>query len=95
MNDTHIYTIGNSDDKLTQSQWSEYVRRVDNLLREYAEEVYGVFFSLPDSPWQNACWSVKIDESDHETVWRKLETIKNNFSQESIALVEGQTYFIK
>ncbi len=70
-------SIGNSDDKLTQREWSEFVADVDRSLRWWCNEnastaalnspagrIHGHWLSASDSPWQNACWCVEY--VDHE-----------------------------
>lgn len=65
--------IGNSDDKLTQAEWAQYVEAVDAALgvhrngnRWFAStahrtHVHGRWFAAPDVPWQSACWCIEFD----------------------------------
>jgi len=72
-------SIGNSDDKLTQAQWHEFVREVDDLL--VTRTVHGRWFAAPDVPWQNACWCIEFEPDqlydnspefcDWDGTWRK------------------------
>lgn len=63
---TVYISIGNSDDKLTQREWCDFVADVDGDL-EYVlnphGRVHGRWFSAPDVQWQNACWCVEFVES--------------------------------
>lgn len=60
-----LIQIGNSDNKLTQQEWANFVKDMRGLLRAYGRgtlQVHGEWFSLPDQPWQNANWSVEVRE---------------------------------
>jgi len=46
----------NSDDKLSQEQWSGFVQQVRITLAQRARETHGEWYSLPDQPYQNACF---------------------------------------
>jgi hypothetical protein len=50
-------SIGNSDDRLSQSHWSGFAREVQAVVRRHAKAVVGEWYSLPDSPYQNACFA--------------------------------------
>jgi hypothetical protein len=94
-------SIGNSDDKLTQRRWSQYVKRVDVLL-ELCDPIHGRWFSEPDSPYQNACWCVEFSGTPgiSEIEWiqrvrQSLRSIAAEFDQDSIAWAEvHQTEFL-
>lgn len=66
-------SIGNSDDKLTQSQWHDYMQDVD-LVFDYVQ-IHGRWFSEPISIYQSACWCVEfdpdriVDNSPHYADW--------------------------
>lgn len=88
-------SIGNSDDKLTQKGWSNFVADVDDDV-EAAGHVHGRWFSAPDVEWQSACWCVDIDERNRFTGYDvgvrqlrdKLTTHARTYGQDSIAWAE-------
>jgi hypothetical protein len=53
--------IRNSDDKLTQVEWSELCADMTELAADHAQ-VHAAFFSRPDASWQDACWCVNFTE---------------------------------
>lgn len=55
-----LISIGNSDDKLSQAEWSRFVTEVRDTFQYYDIQIHGEWFSLPDKPWQNANWCVEI-----------------------------------
>jgi hypothetical protein len=56
-------SIGNSDNRLTQEEWSAFISNMRTMLVvDWAGQlqVHGEWFSGPDQPWQNANWCVEI-----------------------------------
>src|SRR5687768_6435898 len=50
--------IGNSDDKLSQREWSNFIDDVDEFC-EVGFHTHGRWFSAPDVQWQSACWCIE------------------------------------
>jgi len=90
-----VIQIGNSDDKLTQREWSEFAGVVSNLVENYAVEIHFSGASLPASPWQNACWIMDARRSDRGSIGEDLKAIAAEFNQESIAVMIGNTEFLE
>lgn len=86
--------IGNSDDRLTQAQWSAFVADVDQTIRFWATTVHGYWHSLPDAEWQNAAWAFEIEGVGREDLRKELADAARHHHQESIAWNESTTYFI-
>lgn len=100
MKTIHI-AIGNSDDELTQAEWSAFTKAVDTEVRAacaYAgTKVHGCWHSLPNAPWQNACWSIGVtDDMAHVLTPLRLAlgTLCYQYRQDSIAWTLGDTEFI-
>lgn len=94
---TTIYvSIGNTDGKLTHQEWSEYFRKVNDLLTESraATAVYGVWHSLPATPYVNACWAVEIPAVNLEAAKDVLRTLARRYRQDSIAFATATTEFL-
>lgn len=86
--------IGNSDDKLTQREWSQFVRDIGHYIEKYSEEVHFSGFSNAGEPWQNASWTVSIKEENKELLRAALERSRGRFKQDSVAWLEGAAIFI-
>lgn len=86
--------IGNSDDKLSQERWAIFIKDIDVAVQGMAKHVHGVFFAAPNSPFQNACWSIIIDETDVEYVQRRLSHLASKYSQQSIVWADAETTFL-
>ena len=93
--------IGNSDDKLTQAEWSKFYAHVDSLVSLYAGHVFGRWASLPHAPYQNACWAFVVGEGTgggyrpRDVLRLALSEVALSYRQESIAWVEGVPEMLK
>lgn len=95
----HI-AIGNSDDKLSQSRWADYVAFVDWSIRAVAAEVHGAWHSLPTSQWQNAAWAFVIrneagNGEPEDWLRKRLAKAAHRYDQDSVAWNESVTEFIE
>ena len=93
--------IGNSDDKLSQRDWSYFVNEIDHYLNVTMTRYTTIHFSGSShsyAPWQNHCWVFEVVEDDQLVI----DGIKNQISrlskekyyQDSIAWTEGVTEFV-
>ena len=92
----NIYvSIGNSDDKLTQREWADFIMEVSAKVVSQADRIWGEWFSGPQSPYQNACWCLLFD-SPERAGWARQEaiTLRKQFRQESIAWATADTEFL-
>jgi hypothetical protein len=87
---TTVIQIGNSDNKLTQEQWSEFIEEINYIL--YNEKLHFVGGSNNSSPYQNYCWVVEGELSD--TYKKELTDCRIDYLQDSIAVTTGTTEFI-
>jgi len=86
--------IGNSDDKLTQKEWSQFVQWIDMEVRARAE-IHFFGLSPSDEEWQNACWVANVlYDDDYPILKAMIIRVKNRFHQSSVAWTEGKTEFI-
>lgn len=92
----YIYvSIGNSDDKLSQKQWSEYAIDVAGLVRTWSLELHGEWLSLPHAQYQNACWCFEITEDEVPMLKAELETVAAKYGQDWIAWADATLEIIK
>lgn len=80
--------IGNSDNKLTQKEWSEFCEAVDDAIRRKAGprmKIHGEWYSESSSQYQNACWSVEcFDKYIVDGLKERLAFLAKEFKQDSI-----------
>jgi hypothetical protein len=92
---TVYISIGNSDDKLTQQEWSLFVQAVANMAAAYTVKIHGFWLSHSDAPWQNAAWCVEFNnEADVNEAKNSLRISRDRFRQDSIAWAVAETEFI-
>lgn len=88
--------IGNTDDKLTQAEWCQFVAQIHQTVQAYAGAIHGTFYSAPAAPWQNACWVFDISrERTMNTFCKQITDIARLFQQDSVAMLRGDTEFLK
>ena len=86
--------IGNSDDKLTQKRWSQYVIRLSGIIETCGLETHFSGGSNPTAKWQNYCWVVIIYEAKIPIVLKHLTQLRKEFDQESIAVTIGKKEYV-
>lgn len=84
--------IGNSDNKLTQKEWSAYVKEVSWLVDMLVENIYFSGGSNGDSEYQT--WCIVFELKNEENFRYHLNNIRKKYKQDSIAFVKGDTEFI-
>ena len=81
---TVYLSIGNSDDRLTQRAWSEYVGEVVDAVHEHAERVYVECYSASDARFQNACIGFEIPKPVARELRAALKAIREDHGKNSI-----------
>lgn len=86
--------IGNSDNKLTQVEWAEYVGVVKEIINRFCECTH--FFGGPPTyeRWQNAAWVVEVSEMFVPIIKNELRQVKRLYNQDFIAWMEGEVEFV-
>ena len=88
--------IGNSDDKLTQKEWSLFVSAVRREIAAMPHtDVHFFGCASAYSQWQNACWVVETWSNVATRNLKKgIQAIRQEFRQDSVAWTQGKTLFI-
>ena len=86
--------IGNSDDKLRQSAWSEFVQIAGAIINVCSSVVYFSGASNSTAVWQNAAWVFAIEENKLDILKRDLKELRQTYLQDSVAVVVGQTEMV-
>jgi hypothetical protein len=89
-------SIGNSDDKLSQKEWSQFNVAIMARIKPLATVVHGEWSSAPWSAYQNACWCLEFAAGSAELTEARevLAEIRDEFRQDSIAWATAETEFI-
>lgn len=86
--------VGNSDNKLTQGDWANFVAGMRHAI---SCNVYRIHFqggSDWDAPWQNCCWVCEVNLDQIEPLKTVITTIRKQYKQDSAAVMFGRTEFI-
>lgn len=94
MGRTIAVQIGNSDNKLTQNEWSNFHCFVGEIIMEHSYRMHFSGASNSTDPWQNAAWIFEPLDDDSSKLTSRLANAAHAFKQDSIALTEGITQFI-
>jgi hypothetical protein len=88
--------IGNSDDKLTQQQWSNFVFEVADALTAFRCQIHYCGGSDASKPWQNYCWVFELDSDPLviQSFQKQLVTMRARYMQDSVAWTSGTTLFV-
>jgi hypothetical protein len=96
-----IVAIGNSDNRLTQAEWSAFWHECNALVHgatTYAgTRLYGTWLSPANAPFQNAGWSLafEIDMLPlSRELQRSLRDVLRTYRQDSMAWTVGETQLI-
>ena len=84
--------IGNSDDKLSQGEWSKFLREIDFTLG-YAE-LHFTGYSSPTAPWQNAAFIFNVSRGQADNLKEKIQQLRQKYNQDSVAWMEGKVEFV-
>ena len=86
--------IGNTDNKLTQSEWAEFCQELRGLIREHASEIFFQGGSTWDAPLQNACWVCEVEPAHLEPLKAAIKPCRERFRQDAVAFTLGNTEFV-
>lgn len=92
---THVVvSIGNTDNKLTQQEWAEFVEAFRMVIARYQDRVY--FFGGPSnwSPWQNVACLVEIAPIDVGDFKLDLVEVRKKFKQDSVYVMTGDGRYL-
>lgn len=89
--------IGNSDNRLTQQEWAEYVEAVASLVisDDFVSDVHFAGFSPPHSAYQTGLWCVVVRDDQRYRLRSLLMAAAREFNQDSIAWTDGKTEFLE
>lgn len=84
--------IGNTDNKLTQQEWSQFVLEMREIIHQHLGTVHFFGGSATYEPWQNVCWVVEA--SALEEFRKEATALRQKYKQDSVAFTIGNTEFV-
>ncbi len=94
---TAVIQIGNSDNKLTQQEWADFVNDIDELVDWLPVKTHFSGGSNCKAAWQNYCWVIEfktVHVMTYDDFKSSLSQIASEYRQDSIALTIGNTEFV-
>lgn len=91
---TITISIGNSDNKLTQKEWSEFVERVNKLILMNATRVHFFGGAANWMPWQNVAWIFDCEDRKIHAFKEALTFLRMAYQQDSACYLESVTELI-
>lgn len=85
--------IGNSDNKLSQREWSEFCKDLRSIMGQLATETHFDATSEGSHPWQNLCVVAQIEDLDFLRL--QLSHVAAAYGQDSVAILVGETQFVE
>lgn len=86
--------IGNSDNKLSQKQWSDFIKKTRLVVSQYCGQVHFDGGSSFDSPWQNFCIVAELQSIDKQSLLDAIGDLRDEFYQDSAAVTFGETKLV-
>jgi len=86
---TVYVSVGNSDNRLAQSEWVDFACSTFAKVQASAREVFGVWWSAPDSPFQNACIAASLHSTEIIPLQAALTLLRRSHRQSSVAWAEA------
>ena len=86
--------IGNTDNRLSQKEWSEFAMRAREAIQRTVHRVHFSGGADWDAPRQNACWVCEVLPDQLPGLKAALRRLCVEHRQESIALSVGEPEFI-
>ena len=86
--------VGNSDNKLSQQTWSEFVTELREEIAAAAKTTHFFGGSATYEKWQNVCWVIEISEATLPILQAEITQIRLRFHQDAVAITSGHTEFL-
>lgn len=89
-----VISVGNTDNKLTQQEFSNYVKQIDALVETYCTQKHFFGGSNTYDAWQNVTWLCDIEQINLGNLEVHLSFARRYFKQDSIFFLSGVGKFI-
>lgn len=90
---TLLALIGNSDNKLTQIEWSDFVGEIKTRIEKVATVHFFGGASMWE-PWQNVAWVIEVNPMDIDELLSDIHRIRSEYKQDSAFVMIGDGMFI-
>ncbi len=92
---TVVVLVGNSDDKLSQATWAQFLLNMYHKVEDQSETIEFYGGSSFQAQWQNACVVATMKGDAVAELKTALAKLCARYNQDSIAVVVGDTQFVR
>lgn len=85
---------GNSDDKLSQKEWSDFVQNLDQIAKAYQNARHFFGGSPTHAKWQNVCFVIEIASGQYDHLVSDLKQTRGFYLQDSVCVLAGDAEFV-
>lgn len=89
-----LVCVGNTDNKLTQYEWSKFVRAVGEMLQCYQTARHFFGGSETYAPWQNVSWLCVVNDAQLPEIKLNIRNLCDLYKQDSAYVLTGMGEFI-
>lgn len=91
---TAVIQIGNTDDKLSQVEWCNFCKRMQEVISLHSHKIHFGGGSPFDAPWQNACWACEVEVHKSKALQEAVIDCRKQYRQDSVAFTFGETVML-
>ena len=88
---TIVIQIGNTDNKLSQQLWSEFIKDLKSACNDYVKQVFFSGGSNCENPWQNYAYIFESNSAYIDDLRTELTILRRKYAQESLSFQIGET----
>lgn len=89
-----VISIGNSDNKLTQIEWSDFVGEIRTAIEQVNATVHFFGGASTWEQWQNVAWVIDVKPKDVDKFLHVVQRTRKKYRQDSAFVVVGDGMFI-
>lgn len=91
---TICISIGNSDNKLTQMEWSAFVSDLDKIIQKYEATRHFFGGSVTWAAWQNVMWCCELPTDSVDEIKRAISLVRIHYRQDAAFILYGSGEFV-
>lgn len=89
-----VISIGNTDNKLTQMEWSNFVVDMEICIEKYNAQKHFFGGASNWEQWQNVAWIVECEQKAINEFLASISDVRKKWKQESAFVIVATGMFI-
>lgn len=91
---TICISIGNSDNKLTQTEWAAFILDLDGVIKKYEARRHFFGGSVTWVTWQNVMWCCELPADSVDEIKRAISLVRIHYGQDAAFILHGSGEFV-